>query len=266
MKTLIFYAAFVVALIMMSSCEKVIEYDLNESSSRYVIEGSISDQAGNCRVKVSKSANFTESNNFPVVNSALVSITDNNGIKTELIETEPGIYSSSTLKGYPGNTYTLRVSVGNESFTGTSTMPESVSFDSIAFSKINAIGGSKKVPVPVYNDPENKSNYYRFIEKVNREKLDAVFVRDDVVTNGRTVRQPLFDFSDESAETGDEIEIVMMCIDAKVYEYFFSLSQVSGGGGPNQTGTPANPVSNLSGNALGYFSAHTQQIKKIVVP
>jgi hypothetical protein len=210
--------------------------------------------------------NFTESNNFPATSGAIVTITDNEGNSDKLVETEPGKYTSASLTGKPGSTYTLDILFEGEHFIGSSTMPEPVYFDAIEFSKINNFGGSKNVPVPVYSDPEHAGNYYRFIEEVNGKRIDAVFVRDDKVTNGRIVRQPLFDFSDKSTDKGDTVQIEMMCIDEIVYDYFFSLSQIAGGSGPNQTGTPANPLSNISGGALGYFSAHTVQIKEAIVP
>lgn len=38
-----------------------------------------------------------------------------------------------------------------------------------------------------------------------------------------------------------------------------------GASGSDILATPANPVNNISGGALGYFSAHTTQIKKTIV-
>jgi hypothetical protein len=56
----------------------------------------------------------------------------------------------------------------------------------------------------------------------------------------------------------------MNCVDKNVYDYFFTLSGVTGNNG-FQTATPANPVSNISNGALGYFSAHTTQRVKVEV-
>jgi hypothetical protein len=49
----------------------------------------------------------------------------------------------------------------------------------------------------------------------------------------------------------------MYCIDKNVYNYFFSLLQVTGNNGGFQSASPDNPITNISGGALGYFSAHT---------
>lgn len=53
----------------------------------------------------------------------------------------------------------------------------------------------------------------------------------------------------------------MQCVDKAVNLYFVSMSQTNG-----ESATPANPVSNIAGGALGYFSAYTKQIKKVKIP
>ena len=54
----------------------------------------------------------------------------------------------------------------------------------------------------------------------------------------------------------------MQNIDPVVYKYWFSLSQNATG--ETQSASPANPVSNIKGGALGYFSAHTISTKSII--
>jgi hypothetical protein len=36
-------------------------------------------------------------------------------------------------------------------------------------------------------------------------------------------------------------------------------------GGPGGSSTPANPYTNIEGAVLGYFSAHTYEMKEIIV-
>jgi len=54
----------------------------------------------------------------------------------------------------------------------------------------------------------------------------------------------------------------MQCIDKNVYEYWYSLDQSSTGS--SQSAAPGNPVSNMQGGALGYFSANTLQSRSVV--
>jgi hypothetical protein len=53
-------------------------------------------------------------------------------------------------------------------------------------------------------------------------------------------------------------------IDKGVYEYYSTLREILGGAGPS-TASPANPTSNISGGAMGYFSAFTVARKWRVV-
>ena len=196
MKGIIIIQSILSVLLVMTSCEKVIDYGLNSSTPRYVIEGVLTNHPGQCRVAITKSVNFGENNTFPTVSDAIVIILDNLGAKNTLHEKEPGIYSSVTLQGIPGHTYTLNIAIGEVSFMATSTMPRPVSLDSLYFSKINAFGGTQNVPVPVYKDPENFRNYYRFVELVNGSKVDVIFVRNDNHKNGQTIKQALVDLSE----------------------------------------------------------------------
>jgi hypothetical protein len=56
----------------------------------------------------------------------------------------------------------------------------------------------------------------------------------------------------------------MQCIAPAVFKYLYSLDQGASGG--NNSASPANPVTNIEGGALGYFSVHTIESKTMVVP
>src|SRR5258708_12937055 len=58
------------------------------------------------------------------------------------------------------------------------------------------------------------------------------------------------------------VSVDMQCIDKNMYKYWYSMDQSSTGDGGT---TAANPVTNVVGGALGYFSAHTSQTKTILV-
>lgn len=76
------------------------------------------------------------------------------------------------------------------------------------------------------------------------------------------IEQPLNFMDDETLETGDLVEVTMQCIAPEVYRYFFALAQNIG----DETSAPADPPTNISGGALGYFSAHPSGMKSMVVP
>jgi hypothetical protein len=57
----------------------------------------------------------------------------------------------------------------------------------------------------------------------------------------------------------------MNCVDRNIYNYFFTLANVTSNNSGFENATPANPVTNLTGGALGYFSAHSTQQTRIRV-
>jgi len=256
-------ACICIVIISLAGCQKVISVNLNNTAPRYVIVGKITDQPGECAVSITRSKDFSEDNQFPGVSGATVTV-ENNGVVTTLPETDTGIYSTGSITGQAGQTYVLTVQIGNETFSSSSTMPQPVNIDSIYVSTGRL--SNKKFVTVVYKDPLDIANYYHFVQYVNGHKEPTVFASDDEFTDGQTVKSQLnFNNStDDPArdiKSGDSIRIDMICNDAAVYKYWYSLA--SGATGENQSASPSNPVSNISGGAMGYFSAQTLQSKTI---
>lgn len=257
------FLSLVFAGITFISCEKVIDVNLNNASSVIVIEGFVTNRADSQYVQIHRTVNFDEPNTFPVVEGAVVTITDNNGRVVTLRERRPGFYMARNFVGRSGNTYNLKVIADGQEYTAKSTMPEQVSIDSMGISVTTFFGEERKSIQLLYDDPADVKNYYRFKLKINGIASENIFAFDDNFNDGRTVNRELFDF-DLEAKSGDSAVIEMQCIDAAVLRYWQGLDQNQNRGGASTT--PANPVSNISNGALGYFSAHTTQNEEIVIP
>lgn len=255
-----YYILFV--SLILTSCMKIIDVDINDAEPMFVIEGEITDQPGPYVVKVSKTIQFSSPNNFNGVENALVTIHDDLGTIDTLTATAPGIYQTNTIAGAPGRVYTLRVEAEGKTFSAQSRMPFPVPLDSVTVDN-NSFGSfSFKTIVPHYVDPVNTKNFYRFRLRQNQQFQSNIFVREDALSNGDTIRQPLFGGGD--LETGDTVDIFMLGIDENVYLYFYSLNQNAGNGA--FVATPANPVSNFGDVCLGYFSAQALQVNTVIVP
>jgi hypothetical protein len=254
---LIFYAI---------SCTKVVNINLNSSAPRLIIEGGISDQPASCIVKLSKSVNFDEPNTFPHVSGASVIISDDLGNKATLFENKPGSYFNVTLEGIPGRTYTLTVASEGKTYTAVSTMPDPVAIDTISQDSFTmGFGSGTKVKFVriQYSDPKGIENYYRFVEENNGKLSNSIYTDNDILRDGNIVNQEIVHI-DPSLQTGDRVVIYLYTIDKQVFNYFEQLRQITEGYG-GQTATPANPVSNLTNGALGYFSANAIRSKSIVI-
>ena len=71
-------------ILFFASCDKIITLPIKDNETKLVIEASITDQPGPYFVKLTRSINLNETNNYPVVENGIVIITDNTGIKDTL--------------------------------------------------------------------------------------------------------------------------------------------------------------------------------------
>lgn len=251
------YTAFFILLISVTSCQKVIKVNLNGSDPQYVIEGNVTDLTDTQTVTISRSVNFSETNQFPQVTGAIVTITDETaGVTDTLKEVHPGTYKTSKMTGISGHAYHLYINANGRVFTAVSTMPNPVAIDSIGTEK-SVFGGDDLYAKPYYTDPIEEGNRYRLTQSVNRKKIKGWDIRSDEVTNGQTAKFPLFYDTDDDQNpkinVGDSIFVTLQTIDQKVYDFYRTLEQTMS---QNST-TQANPLTNIAGGALGYFSAST---------
>lgn len=270
MKQYIFkFSNWLIIPLLFSSCEKVIDLDLNSADPKIVIEGSITDQPGTYTVKLTRTVNFDESNAFPPVSGAVVTINDNTGNSETLTETNvPGVYATSAIQGVPGRTYTLTVIANDNTYTAVSKMPQPVIIDTLLVAEISGPHGNEKFIQAQFTDPAGIDNFYSFILFKNNNIEKLIFIDDDRLQDGEAITFPLFNPPNQrvSLTTGDSIMVHMQTIDKSVYEYFRTLNELSSGPSLSGASLPANPLSNINNGALGYFSAHSVKSKFILIP
>ncbi|MBI5540319.1 MAG: DUF4249 domain-containing protein [Bacteroidia bacterium] len=265
--TLIGFLSLLIVVLVISSCEKVVNIDLNSKDPQIVIEGIITDQPGSYTIKLTNTANFDELNNFPSVSSASVIISDNAGNSETLTETSAGIYTTSTIQGTIGRTYTLKVTANGKEYSAVSKMPSSVNIDTLNIVTEQSPRGSSKTIYVNFVDPIGTDNYYRFIKIINGVTQKSIYVEDDLLKDGEAINQPLFARGQDETKLkpGYTVTIELQSIDKDVYDYFRTLLQLSSSGLINQSASPANPLSNISNGALGYFNACAVTSKTIIV-
>jgi hypothetical protein len=257
-KNIIIVLCAIVLSGLLFSCQKVIDLKLNNASSQIVIQGNVYDQPGSDTVRISKSVNFDSTNVFPPVSGANVVISDNAGTSETLAEIYPGTYITTSLQGIPGRTYTLSVQTNGQTYTASSTMPSAVAIDSLSVQN-SWFAKNKQISV-VYTDPANITNYYRLIEFINQKQQPDFHAASDILTNGVKTTYEIFE-SDTTLVSGDKLTIWLESIDKNNYTYFHAASL-----NQRQSASPANPPSNITNGALGYFSACSVRKKSMIVP
>lgn len=250
--------------LLLASCEKVIDVSIDSVEKKYVIEGQITDNNNSARVNISQTINITDSNKFTGVENAEVSLSENGRPPVKLAHAGSGVYRAN-LKGEPGNTYNLTVKVNGKTFTSSSTMPHKVSYDTLYVTERMFLGRMRKLATVEFTDPPGTGNAYRFIQYIDGNKENTIFVMDDNLTDGRKIIYELLIFGDNgyTLHVNDQLRVEMRCIDMPSYKFWYSLSQSSLG--QSQSASPGNPVTNIQGGALGYFSAQTFEAKNIAV-
>jgi len=244
------------------ACQKVIDVDLNSAAPQIVIEGNINDSPGSYYVTLSKTINFDQPNNFPPVIGAHVVMSDTVGTSELLTETTSGKYRTSIIQGIPGRRYTLDVISEGKEYIATSTMPAPVILDSLKLENI-LVGPDRAWVFDVhFKDSAGVKSYYRFVETRNSIISQRFFLYDDRIQDGESIKYTL---TPDTLHDRDTVVIFLQVIDKGVYDYFRTASQISNGRG-SQSASPANPLSNFSNGALGYFSAYAVRSRRLVIP
>ncbi|MCU0438723.1 MAG: DUF4249 domain-containing protein [Raineya sp.] len=265
MKKLIIVSA--VSLLTLTACEKEIDLNLENKSGQLVIEGNISDKEEPHIVRVTRSVAFTQANQYPAVSNALVIISDNLGMIDTLKYTSDGNYNTEKLKaGVSGRTYTLKVLLDGKTYTAQSELPEKVPLTGLKLIPMTFLGNTNYDVLPEYTDPPTLGNNYAFIVRANSKKGIVFEIESDNLGNGVANQRDLDIPEDDgdSVKKGDIVYVEMRSIDKNIHTYYTAVNQLTSNG-PGGGISPANPPTNISGGALGYFSAHTSQILSIVV-
>jgi hypothetical protein len=257
-----------VTILVFSGCQKVINIDLNEAAPHIVIEGLISNRRGPYTVTISKSGSYFNQPVLQPVSGARVKITYGINGTDSLRETSSGVYSTSTIRSFPGTTYTLKVISEGQEYVGSSTMLSFVFIDSLSLVKSQSQGfdfggnNQNKLNMEIhcfFRDPLEK-NFYR-IKVFKNDSTDNKRYRlyDDQYANGYETELTV-----ANASARDTFRVDLYSIDAATYQYYRGLEDIIFTN-PFFGSTPANPNNNLSNGALGYFGAFAISSKTIII-
>ena len=272
---ILFMVIFLMVVSGLNSCQKVISIDLNSPSPQLVVEANLSNLPGPYFVKLSKTVNFDNITDIPAVTGAVVEISDSSGNSETLTELENGIYRTGILQGVPGQTYRLTIRTDNRIYESVSSMPYPVSELKISVTPEvedrPTVGENTGPHPPRYQvnyeikDPEIYRNFYRFAVYHKNRKIAGRRAFDDQFHNGKTIVGEFGLHDTINFDPGDIITVELQNIDKGTYDFFRTLRDgVSGL--TFLSASPSNPISNISDNGLGYFSAYSVNIDSIVIP
>src|SRR6218665_1948631 len=106
--------SLLLAILLLTSCEKVIDVKYEGNQSKIIIEGNITNEPGPYFVRITKSISLKEVGDLPTIDNAIVTISDDAGNSEILTPKGNGLYSTDKLVGTIGRTYTLTVKAENQ--------------------------------------------------------------------------------------------------------------------------------------------------------
>lgn len=261
------FIAYTFILVAFTSCQEVIEIDLDSSEPRLVVESVITDNSEPWEARLTMMAPYFDNTN-PVVTTAQVYISDDLGVTDTLFHVGNGIYrTNGNEQCVAGHTYTMLILLNGKSYQAQSTVPAlKVNLDTVLtiFNEESAFIEEGYNIIFAAQDNPGYTDYYRFkVWKNDTLQTDPFkyFVTDDLGVDGNYVlAQVPYNF-----QIGDTARAEIQNMDKAYYDFLFAISsQTSATGGPFDP-PPSNLPSNFDNGAIGFFAAITSSRKEIVI-
>ena len=242
--------------------EEIVPININveDVESILVINGEIEEDKI-AWVQISYSEDIDASINTPInyEKNATVSIITEGGSSEDMPHIGNGIYLGSNIKGMIGETYTMTVTIGSETYTAKSTMFSPPGYQGAWVYEIGSTdkgGGSSKYSDEwIINDPSATRNRYLFEWWAN----GVHYIRQDwAIDDNRVVNAneglKLFTVTLDPL-SNQQIRHRTAEIDKITYDYYNMYEKIVRGLVSVTSQTPYNPVSNFGKGTIGNFRA-----------
>jgi hypothetical protein len=276
-------------------CEKKVDFRLHDQPDKLVVEGIIENDQPPI-VILSKSVGYFSKISADILNNSFVHgaevVVSNGSLTHKLKEYSRSLgnnislyyYSvdssnlSTAFVGQLNHQYSLKIVFGGKEYTATTTIPDlTKKIDSVWWKKPPVTSDSTKVIVMVRaTDPPGFGDYIRYYTKTNKEPfyppVNSTF--DDYFIDGTTYelqvdkgvdRNLSVDFDENFFRRGDTVGLKLSNIDKATYDFWRTMefSYASLG---DPFSSPTKVLSNIKGDALGYFGGYASQYRTIIIP
>lgn len=290
-QSIIAFVSLAIFTLVVGSCEREIEIELEGSEPTIVVEGLI--EAGeNPRVLITKNRGFFD--NFPTDFAALLDtfILQDAVVKIAVDGTEYPLdfvvnpfqypfayYTTTSLVGEVGKTYQLQVEALGKIATAITKIPPAVPIESTYFglNVFDVNEDSLGFLYIVYTDPDTLGNAYRLYAKRNGETqffpVEGAITNDQFI-NGRTITffsgqsdkpfavQDTFIESQFFYSLGDTIYMKFCSIGSREFEFYNTFEAATGTNG-NPFASPILIKSNINGG-LGVWCGQSFYLDTLI--
>jgi Domain of unknown function (DUF4249) len=284
-----------ISILFLSSCEKTVEFELDDSEPKLVVEATIENNKPPT-VVLTTSLNYFSEISAEILNNSFVrnaSVFVSNGTLTHKLKEYSiplgngyifyyySVDSSSLSSAFTGqlNTkYSLKINWQGRDYTATTTIPFITKrIDSLYWNPASGSADSNKVALMAkVTDPPGYGDYIRYFTKQNSDPVypghNSVF--DDQIIDGTTYTTQVERGTNRSEESyddevffekGDTATLKLCNIDKATFDFWrtmeFSYSSVG-----NPFSSPTKVLGNISNGALGYFGGYAAQFRTIIIP
>ncbi|AWG21710.1 hypothetical protein FFWV33_09245 [Flavobacterium faecale] len=261
MKKISLLLLFIVTLVS-SSCEEVVQVDLDTAAPKLVIEATIKWQKGtagnNQKIKLTTTTSYF-SNIIPTVSGAKITVKNSSNTVFTFNEiATSGEYGCSNFVPKINETYTLTVIANGQTYTASEILKSVAPIDEIEQKNDGGFTGKDIQLKTYFTDPAPETNYYLYQYSYTGQVTQTFYGDIDTFFQGNK----FFSLSqNDDLKIGDEVSVTHYGISKTYYNYMSILISIAGGssGGPFQA-PPATVRGNIINTtnkdnyALGYFA------------
>uniref|UniRef100_UPI00404AA877 DUF4249 family protein n=1 Tax=Flavobacterium sp. TaxID=239 RepID=UPI00404AA877 len=254
---------FIILIFSLSSCEDVIDVELDTAAPRLVVEASIDWEKGTDgsyqKIKLTTTTDYFGTE-IPTVSNAIVSITNlNSGQIFTFLESASalGLYECFDFVPIIENEYEITIVYENQTYKASEALISVPEIELVEQSTIDAFGTELIEIKYFFQDNPDENNFY-FSSFTNPNYAIPIYdVDEDRFTQGNL----MFGLEiDEELKAGDDVTIALYGVNEQYFNYMRILLSIAGGGGGGPFEAPPSTVrgnlvnqDNFDNFCLGYF-------------
>ncbi len=258
----ILFIPIIFLLMVFSSCEEVVDVDLDNAEPKLVIDAYIKWKKGTAgneqEIRLSMTAPYF-SENVPAVSGAVVTVANSTGtIFNFTEETGTGIYRCNDFIPVLNDEYFLTVFYDGQTYSASEILKPAPDITLIEQNNEGGFTGEEIEVRAFFTDNGATDDFYLFRFDPEYYAIPYYEVVEDRFFNGNQIFAL---YSDEDMASGDELKISIFGISERYYNYMNILTSISGGNGGSPFQSPPATVrgnivntTNQSDYPLGFFA------------
>lgn len=279
----IFFA--LILLLLCASCDSAFDINVDQAPTKVVIEGLITNESKRHYVRVSTTKEYGTSGASPVATNATISVTDNQGNEYDFIHNDTGdsnldghYFPITPFAGIIGNTYTMNVELDGNIYTAADELLRVTTVDSLSIKIDEDLRDLDPEDFPIDIDPDELYEVFFYAKEPQETKdyyLFKYYKNGEILKDSETdisfaedtfVGEEIFDIATAGYfALDDSATVEFYSLTRESFVYYTDLFNVLNNDGGMFGAIPANPRTNLTGGALGYFQTSAVTRRSIIV-